>query len=185
LAGKPHQVTYYAIEVRDPDKVDEMYAWLEETFSEEIEISLTTEFAESLPDMEASRAMINGLGVLMAMVGSIGMTNTILMSVLERTREIGVLRAVGWSRRSILGMIIKESLLLAGIGGLVGIGVGWLMLKAIGLIPTVGEMLTGANISLLLMGQAIAVALILGGLGGLYPAWRATRLSPVEALRYE
>jgi putative ABC transport system permease protein len=134
--------------------------------------------------MESGRAMMGGLAVLMALVGSVGMTNTILMSVLERTREIGVFRALGWSRRRILTLILKESLLLSGLGGLVGIGIGMLLTQALASIPSIGGFMK-ASFPPALLGQAIAVALVLGTLGGLYPAWRATKLSPVEALRYE
>jgi ABC-type lipoprotein release transport system permease subunit len=184
LAGKPHQVNWYSIELRDPAKVDEVMAWLEKAVPG-IEVSVTAEFTESLPDLESSRAMMGGLAVLMALVGSVGMTNTILMSVLERTQEIGVLRALGWSRWRVMSLILKESLLLGMVGGLAGIGSGILLARALESWPGIGELLGSATFSPVLLAQAIAVALVLGALGGLYPAWRATRLSPVEALRYE
>jgi ABC-type lipoprotein release transport system permease subunit len=183
LLGKPRQVTLYSIELHDPREAPEMRDWLNENYPQ-IDVSLTSEFADSMPDFEASSAMIGGLTVLMALVGSVGMTNTILMSVLERTREIGVLRALGWSRRRVLGMVLRESLLLAFLGGLTGIAIGFLLVKLLAVIPAVGG-LFAASITPTIMVQAIAVALFLGALGGLYPAWRATRLRPVEALRYE
>ena len=110
--------------------------------------------------------------------------NTMLMAVLERTREIGVLRALGWRRRRILGMILQEATLLGILGGLTGIlialGLGFLFSKT----PMVGEMLSPVwEVDIFI--RAIAIALFLGILGGIYPAFRATRLQPVEALRYE
>jgi ABC-type lipoprotein release transport system permease subunit len=183
LAGKPRQVTLYSIELQNPSEAEEVRDWLNENLPQ-IDVSLTSEFAESMPDFEAAGAMMGGLTVLMALVGSVGMTNTILMSVLERTREIGVLRALGWSRWRVLGMVLRESLLLALLGGLTGIAIGFALVKLLATIPAVGE-LFAATITPTLMVQAIAVALFLGALGGLYPAWRATRLRPVEALRYE
>ena len=183
LAGKPRQVSMYTIELKDPTRAEELVAELEAEFPE-IDLSITAEFAESLPDMESGKAMMGGLAVLMALVGSVGMTNTILMSVLERTREIGVFRALGWSRRRILTLILKESLLLSGLGGLVGIGIGMLLTRGLAAIPSIGGFMT-ASFTPALLGQAVGVALVLGTLGGLYPAWRATKLSPVEALRYE
>ena len=161
-----------------------MLAYLEENFPQ-IDVSLTSEFAESLPDMESANAMMGGIAVLMALVGSVGMTNTILMSVLERTREFGVLRALGWSRRRILFMVLKESLLLGALGGLAGILIGILLARLIGEIPAIGEMVGNGQFDSLLLFRAMLVALVLGALGGLYPAWRATRMSPIEALRYE
>ena len=183
IAGKPRQVTMYAIELRDADRLDEVRAWLDEAFPE-IEVSVTAEFAESLPDMESSRASMGALTVLMALVGSVGMTNTILMSVLERTQEIGVLRALGWSRRRILGMILKESLLLSGLSGLAGIGIGVGLTEVLAAGSAVGGFVEAA-FTPTLFAQALGVSLVLGSLGGLYPAWRATQLQPVEALHYE
>lgn len=183
LSGKPRQVSMYAIELRDPDKATEVRDWLNENFSE-IEVSVTSEFAESLPDMQAATAMMGGLAVLMALVGAVGMTNTVLMSVLERTREIGVLRAVGWSRRRVLSMILKESLFLSFLGALTGFLVGIGLTLLLSTIPAISGFVQ-ANFTLSLFGQALIIALVLGSLGGLYPAWRATRLRPIEALRYE
>jgi ABC-type antimicrobial peptide transport system permease subunit len=184
IAGKPSQVNWYSIELKDPAKADEMMAYFDRKFPE-IDVSLTSEFAESLPDMESSRAMLSGIAVLMALVGAFGMTNTILMSVLERTRELGVLRAVGWSRRRILTMIIKESLLLGILGGLTGILIGFLLARGIAAIPSIGEMVGQGSFPPALLAQAMAIAVILGAVGGIYPAWRATKMQPVEALRYE
>jgi ABC-type antimicrobial peptide transport system permease subunit len=184
IAGKPSQVNWYSIELKDPNKADEMMAYLDRNFPQ-IDVSLTSEFAESLPDMESSRAMLSGIAVLMALVGAFGMTNTILMSVLERTRELGVLRAVGWSRRRILTMIIKESLLLGILGGLTGILIGFLLARGISAIPSIGEMVGQGSFPPALLAQAMAIAVILGAVGGIYPAWRATKMQPVEALRYE
>ena len=183
MAGRPRQVSMYTIELHDPGTAYEVQDWLNENFTE-IEVSVTSEFAESLPDMKAATAMMAGLVVLMALVGALGMTNTILMSVLERTREIGVLRALGWSRRRVLSMILKESLLLSLLGALTGILIGYGLTKLLGLIPAISGFVD-ASFSPSLLAQAIAIALVLGTLGGLYPAYRATRLSPIEALRYE
>ena len=110
--------------------------------------------------------------------------NTMLMSVLERTREIGVLRALGWRRWQVIGMILQEALALGIVGGVGGIVAGVGMAWGLTLIPMIGGMLApiyGPE----LFAQALAVALTTGVLGGIYPAWRATRMRPVEALRYE
>jgi putative ABC transport system permease protein len=107
-----------------------------------------------------------------------------LMSVLERTREIGVLRALGWRRRRVLGMIINESLLLGLMGGAVGIVLAFGLTYLLSMIPMFGSFLS-AQWELVIFARALIVAVLLGLLGGLYPAYRATRLQPVEALRYE
>jgi len=110
--------------------------------------------------------------------------NAMLMSVLERTREIGVLRALGWRRVRILRMIMTESLLLGIFGAIVGIlvafGLGDLLIRA----PVMGDLLQ-LRWEIDIFYSAIGLAISLGVLGGFYPAFRATRLQPVEALRYE
>jgi putative ABC transport system permease protein len=112
------------------------------------------------------------------------MLNTLLMSVLERTREIGVLRALGWRRRHVLGMVLQEALVLGAVGGSVGVAIGlgltWLVTLIPGLFGSIEPVYSPE-----LFVQAVVVALGAGLLGGLYPAWRATRMHPAEALRYE
>ncbi len=128
--------------------------------------------------------MIGGISFLAIAVGGIGVLNTMLMAVFERTREIGVLRALGWRSRAILRMILVEALLLRTDWWNPG---SWHCLWAGCLAPmepTVGSMLQPMW-ELECLGRAIITALLLGLLGGLYPAYRATRLQPIEALRYE
>jgi putative ABC transport system permease protein len=106
------------------------------------------------------------------------------MSVLERTREIGVLRSLGWRRRQVLGMIVQESLVLGIVGGLCGIPFGLGLGALIGAAGIWGGAVEPLYTPRLFV-RAVVVAVVAGTIGGLYPAWRATRLHPVEALRYE
>lgn len=104
------------------------------------------------------------------------------MSVLERTREIGVSRALGWRKRQVLALILGASLALTLLGGIIGTGWSWAMIRLLALRPTTASI--GMRFTPGLLVQALALAVVLGAVGGLYPAWRATRLRPVEALRY-
>ena len=107
--------------------------------------------------------------------------NTVFMSVFERTREIGVLRALGWRRVRVLLMVMKESLVLSAVGGVAGILLG----MGLGsLFPLLLSMLVPVYSGELLV-RALVLALVLGSIAGLYPAWWASRLDPLEALRYE
>jgi ABC-type lipoprotein release transport system permease subunit len=183
LSGRPHQVSMYGIKVRDPEKVDQVRGYLETNFPE-IDVSLSSEFAENLPDMQAMDQMVGQIAFLAVLLGGVGMLNTMLMSVLERTREIGVLRALGWRRRQVVGMILREALALGVIGGVIGILLGMGLAGMIRLIPGVGDMIK-PSYSFQLFLVALVVATVTGVLGGLYPALRATRMQPVEALRHE
>jgi putative ABC transport system permease protein len=123
------------------------------------------------------------VSLLAILIGGIIVIVTMMKAVSERTREIGVLRAIGWTQRRILGMIIGEALVLS----LIAIVVG--LLLAVGIVELISltHLLRGINpsFSLLLILKGIGVALFLGIIGGIYPAYRASRLSPTEALRYE
>ena len=123
------------------------------------------------------------VSLLAILIGGIIVIVTMMKAVSERTREIGVLRAIGWTQRRILGMIIGEALVLSVIAVVVG------LLLAVGIVELISltHLLRGVNpsFSLLLILKGIGVALFLGIIGGIYPAYRASRLSPTEALRYE
>ena len=119
--------------------------------------------------------LITGLALF---VGGIGIMNIMFVSVAERTREIGVRKAIGAKRRTILLQFLLEAASICLLGGLLGLGVTWLATLAISnYFPM--------TISLPVMGLAILVSLITGLASGFFPAWRAARLDPVEALRSE
>ncbi len=181
--GKPQQVSLYSVKVSDPDQAEAIRAQIEAAFPE-VAASLTAEFGETLPDMQNAQAIFAAISLLAILVGGIGMMNTMVMSVFERTREIGTLRALGWRRRKILRLVLEESLVLSllgvAIGAVLALGVNGL-LKG---IPGLGGWLE-IVFSPQLMGRALSVGVLLGTVGGLYPAWRASNLSPAEALRYE
>jgi putative ABC transport system permease protein len=125
-------------------------------------------------------AFLGAIAAISLLVGGIGIMNIMLVSVTERTREIGVRKAVGALRRDILGQFLLEAVLISLIGGIVGVTLGWLMALAAGAalgFPAPLDVGTVAFAS----GFAATVGLIFG----IYPAWRASNLRPIEALRYE
>jgi len=122
------------------------------------------------------------VSLISVIVGGLGVLNTMLMAVSERTREIGTLRAVGWSRGQVLRMILCEGLLISVVGGALGLFLGTFGAET--LIHWAPRGLD-TRYSALLFIQGFAIALALGFFGALYPAWQASRLSPIEALKYE
>jgi len=184
LIGKPRQVQFYAIKLQDPGRARVVQKELEATFPE-IDFALTSELTESLSDFRVTQEAVGQISFLAFFIGALGMLNTMLMSVLERTREIGVLRALGWRKRQVLTMVLRESLVLGTVGGVCGILLGLGLTSLLDMVPGSLGAAYHAIYTPQLFAQAIVVALIAGMIGGLYPAWRATRLRPVEALRYE
>lgn len=183
LVGRPRKVTIFMIKVRDPKQAPEIVKKINAEFKDVV-ATLSGDFAAEMPDMKNTDAMLQGISFLALLVGGVGVLNTMLMSVLERTREIGVLRALGWRRRAILGLILREALILGLSGGGFGILTAFGLLGLFSLSPDIAaylEPIWGIDIFV----RALSIAIGLGILGGLYPAWRATRLQPVEALRYE
>jgi putative ABC transport system permease protein len=125
-------------------------------------------------------AFLGAIAMISLLVGGIGIMNIMLVSVTERTREIGVRKAIGALRRDILTQFLLESVLVSVMGGLIGIVLGWLI--SLMATATLGFK-APVNLGTILMATGFAVAV--GVIFGLYPAWRASRLRPIEALRYE
>jgi len=132
------------------------------------------------------------LGAIMSIsliVAAIGITNTMFMSIMERTHEVGVMKAVGAKNSDILKLFITETAVLSGIGGLVGSGLGIAAAKVVSVVlPMIGGEAVGEVpmvIDPLIILAGIIVAIIVGILAGLYPARRASKMSPAEAVRYE
>lgn len=122
------------------------------------------------------------VSLISVVVGGLGVLNTMLMAVSERTREIGTLRAVGWSRGQVLRMILAEGVLISAVGGSLGLFLG--AFGAETLIQWAPRGLDTQYTTLLFV-QGFGIAMALGFFGALYPAWQASRLSPIEALKYE
>jgi ABC-type antimicrobial peptide transport system permease subunit len=183
LTGKPRQVTFYGIKLDDPQQADAIQKQLE-TALPDLAVTMTSKFAENLPDLKSMNVMMWGISALAILVGGISMMNTMIMSVYERTREIGTLRAVGWRRWRVLWLVLKESVVLSLLGTAVGFGGAIVFLWLLQFIPLWGDFMS-ITISLNLLSSTVLIALLLGAIGGAYPAWRAANLSPVEALRYE
>jgi ABC-type antimicrobial peptide transport system permease subunit len=181
--GRPRQVSMIAVKLKDatqaPIIVERIHAKYPGVYA-----ALSADFAEDMPDIQSSNAMLDGISLVAIAAGGLSVLNTMLMSVFERTREIGVLRALGWRRHAVLAMILRESVLLGLLGGLVGIVISFALIELMKLSASLGSWVDPVW-SWDIFARAILLSVFLGAVGGLYPAYRATRLRPVEALRCE
>ena len=179
LSRKPEgQVSAYYLELEEDVSGAAVAATIEEVIPDvraRTTADTSRDFTQVWGEVDLLLAAIAAIAVA---VGAIGIVNTMLMSVIERTREFGVLRAIGWRRRDILRLVLLESALLGAAGGVIGCGLGaggvalasqWLPLQPVA--------------SPLLLMSCLGLALGLGTLGGIYPAWRAASLNPIEAIR--
>ena len=154
----------------------------------DFDIQSTTEIREMLDfivgTMTAFLASIAGISLL---VGGVGIMNIMLVSVTERTREIGIRMAVGARQRDILRQFLVESVLLSTIGGLVGLGLG--VGASAGITTIINHLSSGTEWPVVISYTAAVIAIlfgvVVGVIFGFYPAWRASRLDPIDALRYE
>ena len=125
-------------------------------------------------------ALLAAIATISLIVGGIGIMNIMLMSVTERTREIGIRRAVGARSRDVLMQFLVEAMLLGAAGGLCGIALGFLASFAI-----TSLMQWPAEVSFGAVALSFGVAAAVGVFFGFYPAQRASRLNPIDALRFE
>jgi len=184
LLKKPRQVMAMEIKLKDPRGTDALIERLTVDYPQ-LNFQRSAEFSEGLPDMQMTDDAIRGIYIMTIIVGSVSLMNTMIMSVYERTREIGVLRAIGWRRRLVLEQILHEAVLLTLVSGAAGLVLS-VAISAI-LHSAQGTSIYGDMVVITpqVVAQAIGFCLVLGVVGGLYPAFRATKFSPVEALRYE
>lgn len=184
MEKKEEKLTMVYVELERGADADSVTQYIEKEYPELVTIRSLSDLSQvdqGIQIIDAATWMISLLAVI---VGGIGVMNTMIMSVYERTREIGVLRALGWKRWRILAMILSESFIVGLLGAVAGAVIGVVAVNLIMLFPVM-QAFMGVVYSSDVFIKALAVALLVGLFGGFYPAYRASRLSPMEALRYE
>jgi putative ABC transport system permease protein len=197
------QFSSIEVKVADADSIEEIVANIEEKLmlsrhvteeTKDFTITSAQAMQETISSVtETMSLFLAGIAAVSLLVGAIGIANTMFMSVMERTRQIGTLKALGTTNFEIMKLFVFESAMIGFIGGLIGIFLGFI---ASGIISEIGIRMMGIGgrgglgggitfISLELVLFAIGFSVLIGMVSGLLPARRAASLQPVEALRYE
>jgi putative ABC transport system permease protein len=184
LAGRPADVSTIAVAVDLGAHPKQVAAELEQRFPG---TTAVTEPGQAVRIDTSSRVIVDSgwiISLLALIVGGIAVANTMAMSVFERVREIGILRAVGWRTHRIAGLIVSEALGICAFGLAGGLLLGYAAAEAFAAGSQSGSLLR-PDFTAGVFAWGLAFALGVGLIGALYPSWRAIRLTPIEALRRE
>jgi putative ABC transport system permease protein len=195
-SNTPNQVQYILVSIEDAEQADLAIQQVKEVLRKTHRISprspddFTVLNQQDFLDVASSitgvlTIFLGGIGAISLLVGGIGIMNIMLVSVTERTREIGLRKALGARKMDILMQFLTESVLLSMIGGLLGIALGWLISLGVGQIAVQSGTYLEISVTLNSVLLATLFSAAVGIFFGYYPANRAASLAPVEALRYE
>lgn len=183
LTGRPGLMTGYSVRARDirEEPLEELKRQIE-SLAPHVVAMPTAEFVGSINQLQLSRSIAWIVSTIAVAIGAIGMLNTMVMAVTERTREIGTLRALGWRTRRVAAAIVLEAILLSIAGAAIGCVLAIGVLRILSRLPNTSGLVDGRlSPGVLLLGVALALAISIAGAA--YPAWWGARLSPMEAIR--
>jgi putative ABC transport system permease protein len=182
LTDRSHQVTYINVMLQpesDAGRAERVLGEIESLDPKLLALT-TDEFVSTDTRMQVAAAMAWMTSIVALVIGAISTLNTMMTSVLERTAEIGILRAIGWRRRRVAKMVLLESLGLALTASLIGAGLAILGTYLLSRSQTASGLLTPV-IDWRVLAQGLGLAAIIGLFGALLPAWRAASLMPTDA----
>ncbi|KAF5435560.1 putative ABC transport system permease protein [Candidatus Methanophagaceae archaeon] len=177
------------VTVESIEDVEEVRGEIEDRLNKKEEVVMVMELKQIVEGIKELFNTISifllGIGAISLVVAGVSILNVMMMSTVERTKEIGVMRAIGTSKREILRMFLFESLILGVIGGVIGaiLGFGAGFLVDVLILKEASYLFAPSSIFYVFVGIAFGVGTSV--LSGLYPAWRASKLKPIEALRHE
>ncbi|MGD9634574.1 MAG: ABC transporter permease [Pirellulales bacterium] len=144
----------------------------------------TQQFVDSATESTLGKGMAWATTAIVLSLSLLGMLNTMLMSVIERTRELGILRAIGWRRSRVIRMVLGESFVISLLAAIAGLAASWLLLHLLSYWPAT-SLLVPQGLSEMAVAIGFVAAMFAGVAGSFYPAWHASGITPVEALRHE
>jgi len=184
LERKPGTVTLAFVKVKPGTDIPALRETIEKDNPALATVRTESEFGRVDRNLRLISAANVATSILALVIGAIGVMNTTVMSVFERTREFGVLRAVGWTRARVVGLVMGEAVLISLAGAAVGLAMGYVALQLIQHVPeVVGVFQPDYPVSI--FGRALGIAFGMAFIGAFYPAVRAALLEPMEALRHE
>jgi putative ABC transport system permease protein len=179
----------FFIKVRDDQSIDDVKQRIDDLYGKRyrlILISNTSIREQALTLMDQAFSMFDVMALISIVVGSLGIVNTLTMSVIERTREIGMLRAIGMTRMQIIRMVLAEAGLMGVIGGVLGVGTGIVLARILFIGMTT---MSGYRLTFVLPPEGIVISLIaavvISQIAAIFPSRRASKVKILEAVRYE
>jgi putative ABC transport system permease protein len=186
MMGRQGQVTAFVLSAEHPEDSKAIEALRKRIEAELPKVAALSarDYVQNDVQIRLAKSMAWATSVVALILGSVGMLNTMVMAVFERTREIGVLRALGWRRRRVLSLIMGEALALGVVGAVLGSIIGFVGVKVLSAMPA-ARAFVASKVPLSVLAVGFALGLSLSLIGGLYPALRGASLEPTEALRHE
>jgi putative ABC transport system permease protein len=173
-------VNDFTVQTYQPQDQDKVAKRIEARYDELQAMSAQSAGEEVSDLMDTFDTVFLIISLIALLTAGVVIINTMLMSVMDRQKEIGVLKAIGWTEEDILKLVLAESFLLGVFGGIIGCIIGMLVVNVINQNVDFGLTLTVTNVV-----GAFAFSVCAGVFGGVYPAWRISKIDPIEAIRME
>ena len=196
-----NETSTIVVQVKESDEksISQTSEAVEEAFDKQVLVVSSSSIYKTVSSvMDQVQVLMTGVIAIALVVAGVGIMNIMIISLMERTREIGIMKAIGMKNGTVLAIFLSEALIMGIIGTFSGIGLGYLLAIGVNSLDLLGGMITSATEGTIMGGVPSTPVLNTGnllsalffGMGvsilfGIYPAWRASRLEPVDALRYE
>jgi putative ABC transport system permease protein len=187
------------LENDDPQTIERVTEDIRNAFSDQVSVTSSTAIRTILSNVTSTiEVFLIGVAAISLVVAGVGIMNIMLVSLMERTREIGILKALGMKGRTVLSIFLSEAAIIGILGGSIGVLIGWILANIVSRFLTGGAGLGLGGQAIpagsLAITPVITLPVLLGAVGfgvliaivfAIYPSWRASKLKPVDALRYE